>query len=131
MKVKLKRAYAPPEADDGYRILVDRLWPRGLAKKSAHIDLWLKDIAPSSELRKWFDHDPKRWRSFRAKYFREIDSHRDALAVLLEHVRKGPVTLVYGAREERYNDAVALNEYLSSRRTENQHDHSSRQSGDR
>ena len=116
MKVKLKRAYAPAEPDDGYRILVDRLWPRGLAKKSAQIDLWLKDIAPSSELRKWFDHDPKRWRSFRAKYFREIDSRPDPLAVLLDQVRKGPVTLVYGAREERYNDAVVLNEYLSSRR---------------
>lgn len=85
--------------------------------KSSQIDLWLKDIAPSNELRQWFDHDPQRWRSFRAKYFREIDSRPDALATLLEQVHKGPVTLVYAAREERYNDAVTLNEYLSSRRT--------------
>jgi uncharacterized protein YeaO (DUF488 family) len=116
MAIRLKRAYAPAEPGDGFRILVDRLWPRGLAKKSSQIDLWLKDIAPSSELRKWFDHDPKRWRSFRSKYFREIDSNPGVLATLLEQVRKGPVTLLYAAREERYNDAVALNEYLSSRR---------------
>jgi uncharacterized protein YeaO (DUF488 family) len=116
MAIRLKRAYAPAEPDDGFRILVDRLWPRGLAKKSSHIDLWLKDIAPSRELRKWFDHDPKRWRSFRTKYFREIDSNPAVLATLLEQVRKGPVTLLYAAREQRYNDAVALNEYLSSRR---------------
>ena len=116
MIVRLKRAYAPAEPSDGVRILVDRLWPRGLTRESARVDLWLKDIAPSNELRKWFNHDPKRWRSFRTKYFREIDSCPDALAALLEHVRKGPVTLVYAAREERYNDAVALNEYLSSRR---------------
>jgi len=116
MKVRLKRVYAPAEPGDGFRVLVDRLWPRGLAKESARIDLWLKDIAPSTELRKWFGHDSKRWRSFRTKYFREIGSRPDALAVLLDHVREGPVTLVYAAREERYNDAVALNEYLSSRR---------------
>jgi uncharacterized protein YeaO (DUF488 family) len=116
MIVRLKRAYAPAEPSDGFRILVDRLWPRGLTRESARVDLWLKDIAPSSELRKWFNHDSKRWRSFRTKYFREIDSSPDALAVLLNHVRKGPVTLVYAAREERYNDAVALNEYLTSRR---------------
>jgi len=115
MIVRLKRVYLPAEPSDGFRILVDRLWPRGLAKESARIDLWLKDIAPSTGLRKWFGHDAKRWRSFRTKYFREIDSHADALAVLLDHVRKGPVTLVYAAREERYNDALALNEYLSSR----------------
>lgn len=112
--VRLKRVYAQAEPSDGLRVLVDRLWPRGLTKESACVDLWLKDIAPSNELRKWFNHDPKRWRPFRAKYFREIDSRPDVLAVLLDHVRKGPVTLVYAAREERYNDAVALNEYLSS-----------------
>ena len=115
MIVRLKRVYLPAEPSDGFRILVDRLWPRGLAKESACIDLWLKDIAPSTELRKWFGHDSKRWRSFRTKYFREIDSRPDTLVVLLDHVRKGPVTLVYAAREERCNDAVALNEYLSSR----------------
>ena len=115
MIVRLKRVYAPAEPGDGFRILVDRLWPRGLAKESARIDLWLKDIAPSTELRKWFGHDSKRWRSFRTKYFREIDARPDTLAVLLDHVHKEPVTLVYAAREERYNDAVALNEYLSSR----------------
>lgn len=116
MAIRLKRAYAPAEPGDGFRILVDRLWPRGLAKQSSHVDLWLKDIAPSSELRKWFDHDPKRWRLFRTKYFREIDSNPGALARLLEQVRRGPVTLLYAAREERYNHGVALYEYLSSRR---------------
>jgi len=116
MIVGLKRVYAPASPSDGLRILVDRLWPRGLSKESARIDLWLKDIAPSTELRKWFNHDAKRWRSFRSKYFREIESRPDALAVLLERVRKKRVTLVYAAREERYNDAVALKEYLSSRR---------------
>lgn len=115
MKVRLKRVYAPAEPEDGFRILVDRLGPRGLTKRSARVDLWLKDIAPSTELRRWFNHDPTRWRSFRARYFREIDSHPDTLAALLDHVRNGRVTLVYGARDERYNDAVALSEYLSSR----------------
>lgn len=116
MTIRIKRAYAPPEPGDGFRILIDRLWPRGLAKDSARIDLWLKEIAPSSELRKWFNHEPKRWQSFRTKYFREIDSNPEALAVLLDHVGKRPVTLVYAAREERYNDAVALSDYLSARR---------------
>lgn len=116
MTARLKRAYASAEPGDGLRILVDRLWPRGLTRESARVDLWLRDIAPSNELRKWFNHDPKRWRSFRTKYFREINSRLDALAVLLEHFRNRPVTLVYAAREERYNHAVALNEYLSSQR---------------
>lgn len=116
MNVRIKRVYLPAEPDDGVRILVDRLWPRGVAKHSARIDLWLKDIAPSTELRQWFNHDPTRWRAFRARYFREIDSHPDALALLLEHIRNGPVTLVYAARDEHYNDAVVLGEYLSSRR---------------
>jgi len=114
MTIRLKRVYAPAEAGDGFRILVDRLWPRGLAKESVHVNLWLKDIAPSSALRQWFNHDPKRWRSFRAKYFQEIDTHSDALALLLKYVRKGTVTLVYAARDERYNHAVALRAYLSS-----------------
>lgn len=100
MIVRLKRVYAPAEPGDGFRILVDRLWPRGLAKESARIDLWLKDIAPSTELRKWFGHDSKRWRSFRTKYFREIDARPDTLAVLLDHAHKEPVTLVY-TRHER------------------------------
>ena len=85
--------------------------------KSSQINLWLNDIAPSNEARQWFVQDPKRWRSSAPKYFREIDSRPDALATLLEQVHKGPVALVYAAREERYNDAVALNDYLSSRRT--------------
>ena len=117
MTVKTKRAYVPDEAGDGIRILVDRLWPRGLAKESARIDLWLKDIAPSNELRKWFNHDPKRWPTFRIRYFWEIDSHTEVLAMLIERVRKGTVTLVYAARDERCNNAVALNEYLSSHRS--------------
>ncbi|HMN13371.1 MAG TPA: DUF488 family protein [Bellilinea sp.] len=116
MAARLKRVYAPAEPGDGCRILVDRLWPRGLARERARVNLWLKDIAPSNELRNWFSHDPKRWRSFCIKYFREIDSRPDALGELLKHLRNGPVTLLYAAREERYNHAVALNEYLSSPR---------------
>jgi uncharacterized protein YeaO (DUF488 family) len=115
MRVKLKRAYEPAEPDDGFRILVDRLWPRGLSKASAHVDLWLKEIAPSGELRRWFAHDPKRWRAFRARYFREIDANPDVLAKLRERASKGTVTLLYAARDERYNDAVALDAYLRAR----------------
>lgn len=112
MALKLKRVYEPPAPDDGFRILVDRLWPRGLARKSARVDLWLKDIAPSRALRQWFAHDPKRWRPFRARYFRELDANPDAVATLRDHASRGTVTLLYAARDERYNDAVALQAYV-------------------
>ncbi|MGH7588001.1 MAG: DUF488 domain-containing protein [Gemmatimonadota bacterium] len=116
MALKLKRAYEPPEPGDGFRILVDRLWPRGVSKDSARIDLWLKEIAPSTALRKWFGHDPAKWATFRRRYFRELDKNQDAVGRLKEHVRHGTVTLVYGAKDEEHNDAVALKEYLATRR---------------
>ena len=112
--IRIKRIYLPAESADGLRVLVDRLWPRGVSKDAAGVDLWLKDVAPSSELREWFDHSPGRWRSFRARYFTELDSRPEALARLRARVREGPVTLLYAARDERYNHAAALHDYLLS-----------------
>ncbi len=113
MSLKLKRAYEPASADDGLRVLVDRLWPRGISKKSAHIDLWLKEIAPSAALRKWFGHDPAKWADFRKRYFDELKTHGDLIAQLLRRIRQGRVTLVYSAKDEQHNDAVALKEFLA------------------
>lgn len=117
MVIALKRAYEAPDTDDGYRVLVGRLWPRGISKATAHIDLWLKEIAPSTVLRQWFGHDPARWADFRERYFRELDGNAEAVAQLMEHVRRGKVTLVYGARDSEHNQAVALKAYLESRPT--------------
>jgi uncharacterized protein YeaO (DUF488 family) len=114
--IKLKRAYEPPESDDGFRVLVDRLWPRGVSKSSARIDLWLKEIAPSAALRKWFGHDPAKWNKFRVRYFQELQKKGETVEQLVEHVRHGTVTLVYGARDQEHNDAVALKEFLESER---------------
>lgn len=110
--IRLKRAYDPPEEGDGPRILVDRLWPRGVSKAEAAIDEWVKDIAPSTELRKWFGHDPVRWDEFRNRYRREIGEHPEQLTALRRLARKGPITLVYSARDEVHNDAVVLREFL-------------------
>ena len=112
----LKRVYEPPAPEDGTRILVDRLWPRGIARDKARIDLWLKDVAPSAGLRKWFAHDPGKWAHFRSRYFRELDAHPDAVGQIRKLARKGTVTLVFGARDREHNDAVALNEYVKGRR---------------
>lgn len=112
MPIGVKRAYEAPAAKDGYRVLVDRLWPRGLAKEGAKLDAWLKEIAPSTELRKWFGHDPEKWPEFKRRYFEELDGRDQALQELLAKVRAGHVTLLYGARDERHNQAVALREYL-------------------
>jgi uncharacterized protein YeaO (DUF488 family) len=106
--VALKRAYEPPASNDGTRVLVDRLWPRGVSKSEAAIDKWMKDIAPSTELRKWFGHDPERWPEFRRRYRAEIAGHSDLLAELRELGRRGRLTLVYSARDEAHNDAVVL-----------------------
>lgn len=112
MKIKIKRVYELPEKDDGMRILVDRLWPRGLTKEKAGVDLWLKEIAPSTELRRWFGHDADKWRSFRGRYETEI-RHNDDLIKLLKHIAgKGTVTLVYGARDEKHNEALVLKQFL-------------------
>jgi uncharacterized protein YeaO (DUF488 family) len=115
--VKLKRAYEGPAAQDGTRILIDRLWPRGVKKADAAIDQWAKDIAPSAELRKWFGHDPARWQAFRNRYAAEIREHRDSIGKLRALARQGPVTLVYAACNETHNDAVALRGFLLGRRT--------------
>lgn len=111
-KIFLKRAYVAPEPGDGFRVLVDRLWPRGVAKEGAQIDLWFKEIAPSTELRKWFGHDPERWPEFRRRYFAELDQSPEAVALLVERLRKGTVTLVYGAKDPEHNHARVLADYL-------------------
>ena len=113
-KPALKRVYDPPKDRDGMRILVDRLWPRGILRKRAKVDLWLKDIAPSHALRKRFHGKPDDWEEFRAAYFAELESEaaRAAAEELLGHLRKGPVTLLYAARDEQHNNAVALKEWL-------------------
>lgn len=111
-KLEVKRIYEPSEPSDGYRVLVDRVWPRGLSKQNADIDLWLKDVAPSTELRQWFGHQPRRWDAFRRRYFDELDEMPETLAVIQDKLRKGNVTLVYSARDEAHNQAVALREYL-------------------
>ena len=116
MDMRLKRAYAPSKKDDGFRVLVDRLWPRGVSKSSARIDLWLKEIAPSAALRKWFGHDPLKWDAFRARYFRELQKNPKAVAQLNEIIRNGPVTLLFAAKDQEHNNAVALKEYLESGR---------------
>ncbi len=114
MHVKIKRAYEIPEANDGLRVLVDRLWPRGVSKDAARIDLWLKEIAPSAELRLWFNHDPSHWREFRQRYLKEIETHPEALAQLAAAARKKTLTLVYGAKDEEHNNAVVLKQALES-----------------
>lgn len=111
MQVRLKRAYLPPAKTDGMRVLIDRLWPRGISKSTARIDLWLKDVAPSTRLRKWFGHDPARWPEFRRRYREELKGS-PALAELRGLVRRRKVTLVYAAKDELHNDAVVLRQLL-------------------
>jgi uncharacterized protein YeaO (DUF488 family) len=111
-KLQLKRVYDKPTEQDGTRFLVERLWPRGVSK-SALVDAeWLKEVAPSSELREWFHHDPKRWNEFRRRYFAELKHHKDALSPILEAVHKGTVTLLYSSHDTEHNNAVALKEFL-------------------
>lgn len=110
--LKLKRGYEPASRSDGTRVLVERLWPRGLSKETLRIDAWLKDVAPSTELRQWFGHDPDKWQRFRARYFRELDSKADAWRPIVSAARRGTVTLVYSSRDTEHNNAVALQEYL-------------------
>ncbi|NML18548.1 DUF488 domain-containing protein [Azohydromonas caseinilytica] len=114
MHIRLKRAYDLPEPGDGLRILVDRLWPRGVRKDKAHIDLWLKDVAPSTELRKWFGHDEEKWAEFQARYRQELKRNPEPVARIAEQARQGTVTLVYGAKDSEHNDAVVLKTYLES-----------------
>jgi uncharacterized protein YeaO (DUF488 family) len=111
MRVMLKRAYDPPAASDGARILVDRLWPRGLSKVGAKLDCWLKEVAPTTELRRWYGHDPKKWREFEERYRIEI-GRNPAMAELRRRARRGNVTLVYAARDQAHNEAVVLKKIL-------------------
>ncbi|GAB1717434.1 MAG: protein of unknown function DUF488 [Nitrobacter sp.] len=113
--IKLKRVYEPPAKSDGTRILVDRLWPRGLRKADAAVDQWIKDIAPSTELRKWFGHDPARWQEFRQRYADEIHEHPEQLDELRACARSGRITLVFGAHDEAHNNAVVLRDILLGR----------------
>jgi uncharacterized protein YeaO (DUF488 family) len=113
--VRLKRAYESPSAKDGKRILVDRLWPRGISKEKAALDHWMKDVAPSTELRKWFAHDPERWEEFRRRYAAQLREHSYLITELRSLARHGPITLVYAAHDEAHNDAVVLREVLLGR----------------
>jgi uncharacterized protein YeaO (DUF488 family) len=115
MNIIIKRVYEDPEKADGKRILIDRLWPRGLTKEKAKIDLWIKDIAPSTELRKWFGHDSAKWSEFRKRYVAEIKKNNQVVSQLEEELKKGKVTLVYGAKDEEHNDAVVLKEYFEKK----------------
>jgi uncharacterized protein YeaO (DUF488 family) len=115
MNIRIKRVYEEPDEKDGTRVLVDRLWPRGLTKEKAKVDLWLKDVAPSTELRKWFAHDPARWPEFRTRYREELRSNKQQVLLLEKEVSKGPATLVYGARDQEHNEAVVLQELLASK----------------
>lgn len=112
---KVKRIYEPPEASDGRRVLVDRLWPRGMSKDRARIDEWLKETAPSTELRKWFSHDPSKWAEFKRRYAAELEGKEAILDALRAEARSGTVTLLYGARDEEHNQAVALRELLEGK----------------
>jgi uncharacterized protein YeaO (DUF488 family) len=115
MRIAIKRVYLEPDPADGFRILVDRLWPRGLTKEAAKVDLWLKDIAPSTELRKWFQHDPAKWTEFQKRYKQELKSKHDQLDLIQEKIHQGPVTLLYGAKDEQHNEAVVLLSMLKPR----------------
>lgn len=110
--VRIKRAYEPPAADDGKRILIDRLWPRGVKKETLALSQWNKELSPSTELRQWFGHDPALWPEFRRRYAAELQPHAELLDALRALARKGTVTLVYGAHDETHNNAVALREFL-------------------
>lgn len=112
--LKLKRAYEPPAATDGKRILVDRLWPRGVKKSDAAIDEWMKDVAPSTALRKWFAHDPARWSEFRRRYLNELHQHAVQIDQLRALARQGTVTLVYAAHDKAHNEAVVLKDFLAN-----------------
>ncbi|MEO5593312.1 MAG: DUF488 domain-containing protein [Chitinophagaceae bacterium] len=113
MKLKIKRVYEKPAKEDGTRILVDRLWPRGLTKEKAGIDLWLKEIAPGTALRKWFGHDPGKWKEFQKRYHQELKKNKEQVLILTEEQKKGVVTLVYGAKDQEHNEALVLKEWLN------------------
>ena len=112
MAIKIKRVYEQPNDGDGTRVLVDRLWPRGLTKEKARVEVWFKEIAPSTELRKWFGHDPEKWKRFRGRYETELRHNRDLIKMLKSKAREGTITLLYGARDEKHNEALVLKQFL-------------------
>ena len=114
MAVFVKRVYEAPAPEDGVRILVDRLWPRGVSKDKGKIDRWIKDVAPSNELRKWYNHEPDKWPEFKSRYFAELTEKHGLIDEIANQVQKGDVTLVYSSKETRYNNAVALAQYILS-----------------
>jgi uncharacterized protein YeaO (DUF488 family) len=114
--IRIKRTYEPPARTDGRRILVERLWPRGMKKTALHADAWMKEVAPSTELRKWFGHEVERWQEFRRRYQRELNAKPDAWAPVLKASKRGTVTLLYSAHDVVHNGAVVLREYLTKRR---------------
>ncbi|HKZ11289.1 MAG TPA: DUF488 domain-containing protein [Rhodanobacteraceae bacterium] len=114
MSITVKRVYEPPAKSDGYRVLIDRLWPRGLKKEDVPLDLWAKELAPSTALRQWFDHDPAKWEGFRQRYAGELDRRAEHWHPLAERAAKHPVTLLYGARDEEHNNAVVMKAYLEN-----------------
>ncbi len=115
MEIRVKRIYEPPEQADGYRLLVDRLWPRGVSREGTSLDTWMREVAPSSELRRWFGHDASRWQEFKRRYAVELDTRQDLVAEILTLARIRPVTLLYSARDPDHNQAVALAEYLAAK----------------
>jgi uncharacterized protein YeaO (DUF488 family) len=115
MKIKLKRVYEKPDPQDGTRVLVDRVWPRGLSKAEANVDVWMKEITPSTELRKWYAHERDKWPEFKERYFRELNGNEEAVQRLLELVSGSRVTLLFGTKEAELNNAVALKEYLGKK----------------
>ncbi len=115
MKIELKRIYEKPSPDDGYRILIDRLWPRGVSGENARIDEWLKEIAPGDELRKWFHHDPNKWNEFKERYGKDLEEHPDIVERICRMANRQRITLVYAAKDKNFNNAVALREYLEKR----------------
>ena len=110
--INIKRVYEPPDKADGFRVLVDRVWPRGMTKEKAEVDLWMKDIGPSTDLRKWFGHDPERWEEFRRRYREELAQEPELIAQLRGYAEKGPLTLVYSAKDEAHNQAVVIQEVV-------------------
>lgn len=112
--VNIKRVYDAPDEDDGKRILVDRLWPRGMTKEKAQVDLWLKEIAPTTELRKWFEHDPEKWEAFKKRYIKELQENKEPVSILKDAVKRGKVTLLYGAKDEEHNEALVLKNVLQN-----------------
>jgi uncharacterized protein YeaO (DUF488 family) len=115
--IKLKRVYDKEDSADGVRYLVERLWPRGIKKTSLHLDGWLKDVGPSTELRKWFSHDPEKWEQFKRKYFAELDRAPENCEPILQAARKGAVTLLYSSHDTEHNNAVALKEYIEEKKS--------------